>query len=104
MTFDSGLGFAITAPSLDPDIHCNVAVHPDWTVEIIASVPIERPPVVEPHVVRPQRLYNSAGEAKNEASRHIEQLAGRPSHIGCIVPPGVEKQAAVIEGEAPLGF
>jgi hypothetical protein len=68
----SAWGFVITAPSLARDIHCNVAVHPDWTVEIIASVPIQRPPVVEPHVVRPQRLYDSAGEAKNEASRHVE--------------------------------
>jgi hypothetical protein len=45
-----------------------------------------------------------AGKPPNEASRDVEKLAGRPTHFGHFVTPGVEKQATVIEGEPPFRF
>jgi hypothetical protein len=68
------------------------------------SIPFEDAPVGKPRMIRPQSLDALAGQTPDEASRHVEQFAGRPLQCRGLIAPGIEEPAAVIERPSPIDF
>jgi hypothetical protein len=59
--------------------------------------------VAQSRLILPDGFDPHTGEPPDEARGHVEQIARRPAHVGRFVSPCVEKLAAVIEGDPPLG-